>query len=111
METFKQRKCKNNKTSICYESSFKGYESSCIVEILIFFNPELQLKYVESAIKSKIIELLTQLKGFKFVSKLVLLLKKIESQDKIKHGMFYSHSKAEAITNGSDTFRKRFKLD
>ena len=32
--------------------------------------------------KSKLIELLTQLKGFKFVTTLVLVFKKIESKDK-----------------------------
>ena len=35
------------------------------------FNPELQLKDTESAIKSKLIDLMTQLKGFKFVTTLV----------------------------------------
>ena len=35
-----------------------------------------------SAIKSKIIDLLTQVKGFKFVTTLVLVFKKIESEDK-----------------------------
>ena len=52
------------------EHAFKGYESTYNVEILN--NPELQLKDTESAIKSKLIELLTQLKGFKFVTTLVL---------------------------------------
>ena len=33
-------------------------------EILNFCNPELQLKDTESAIKSKVIELLSELKGF-----------------------------------------------
>ena len=31
------------------------------------------------------------------------MLKKIESDDKTKHGTFYSHSKAETIINKSDT--------
>ena len=31
------------------------------------------------------------------------MLKKIESDDKTKHGIFYSHSKAETIINKSDT--------
>ena len=66
------------------------------------FNPELQLKDSESAIKSKLIELLTQLKGFKFVTTLVLVFKKIESEDKAKHDTFYSSSKAEIIINKSD---------
>ena len=46
------------------------------VEILNFFNPDLQLKDKESAIKNKVIDLLTKLKGLKFVKTLVLHLKK-----------------------------------
>ena len=38
----------------------------------------------ESTIKSKLIELLTQLKGFEFVATLVLVFKKIKSKDKTK---------------------------
>ena len=38
----------------------------------------MQLKNTESAIKSKLIELLTQLKGFKFVTTLVSAFIKIE---------------------------------
>ena len=70
------------------------------------------------------IELLTQLKGLKFVTTLVLVFKKI----KTKYENFYSSSKAEIIANESDTvdafqsiyttiitnkkiFRKRFRLD
>ena len=66
------------------------------------FNPELQLKYTESAIKSKLIELVIQLKGFKFVTALVLVFKKIESEDKTKYDNFYSGSNAEIIINESD---------
>ena len=56
--------------------AFRGYVSSFNVEILNSFNPELQVKGSESAIKTKLIELLTQLKGFKFVTTLVLVFKK-----------------------------------
>ena len=85
------------------EHAFKGYASTYNVEILNSFNPELQLKDTESAIKSKLIELLTQLKGFKFMTTLVLVFKKIESKDKTKYDNFYSGSKAEIIINESDT--------
>ena len=44
-------------------------------------------------------ELLTQLKGFKFVTTLVLLFKKIESENKTMYDTFYSHSKAGTIIN------------
>ena len=56
--------------------AFKGLSSSYNAEILDSFDPELQLKDTESAIKNKLIDLLTQLKGFKFVKTLVLMLKK-----------------------------------
>ena len=56
----------------------------------------------ESANKSKLIDLLTQLKVFKFVATLVLGFKKIESEDKTKYGNFYSSSKAKIFINGSD---------
>ena len=42
----------------------KGYASTYKVEILNSFKSELQLKDTEHAIKSNIIELLYQLKGF-----------------------------------------------
>ena len=71
-------------------------------KILIFFNRELQLKDTDSAIKSKLIQLLTELKVFKFVTTLVLVFKKIESGDKLKYDNFYSNSKIEIIINESD---------
>ena len=40
----------------------------------------------------QLIELLTQLKCFKFVTSLVLVFKKIESEDRTKYGNFYSSS-------------------
>ena len=76
------------------EHAFKGYASTYNVEILNSFNPELQLKNFMSTIKSKLIELLTQLREFKFVALLALVFKKIESEDKTKYDNFYSSSKA-----------------
>ena len=70
--------------------TFKGYATSHNVEILNSFNPELLLKDTESAIKSKLIELLTQLKGFKFATTSVLGFKKIEREDKTNYDTFYS---------------------
>ena len=80
-----------------WEHAFKGYASAYTVEILNSFNPELQLKYTESAIKGKLIEFLTQLRSFQFMTTLVLVFKKIESKDKTKYDNFYSSSKAETI--------------
>ena len=45
---------------------------------------------------------MTQLKGFKSVTALVLVFKKIESEDKTKYDNFYWSSKAELIINESD---------
>ena len=109
--------------------AFKDFARSYNDEILNYFNPELQLKDIESAIKIKLIDLLTRLKNFKFVTALVLVFKKIESEDKTKYDKFYSSSKAEIIVSESDfddvfqsffttimtnmqkIFRKRFRLD
>ena len=56
--------------------------STYIVEILNFFNPELQLQNTESVIKIKLIHLLAELSGFKFVTTLVfeLIMKMIIKQ-------------------------------
>ena len=42
------------------------------VEILNYFNPQIQLKDTESSMKNKHKKLLTKLKNFKFVTILVL---------------------------------------
>ena len=47
--------------------------------------------------KNKLIDLLTELRGFKFVKTLVLEFKKIENDDKTKHSTFYLNSKAEIL--------------
>ena len=82
--------------------AFKGYTSSYHVEILNYFNPELQLKETKSAIKYKIIDLLSELKGLKFVTTLVLVFKKIQNDDKTLYSTSYLNSKAETIINESD---------
>ena len=107
--------------------AFKGYASSYNTEILNSVNPELKFKDPESAIENKLKKSLTELRGFKFMATLVLVLKKIESEDKTKSDIFYTHSKPEAIINESDIndvfnlyysymkhtkiFRRRFRLD
>ena len=60
------------------------------------------VKDTESVIKSKLIELLTQLKRFTFMTTLALVLKKMESKDKKKYDNFYLSSKAEIIINVRD---------
>ena len=93
---------KNVKIAI-QEHDFKGYASTFNVQILISFNPGLQLKDTESSIKSKRIDLLTKWRGFKFVTTSVLVFKKIWSEDKTKYDTFYSNSKAKTIINESNT--------
>ena len=77
-----------------------GFASTLNVQVLNSYNPELQLKGIESAIKSKLIELLTQLKGFKFVK---AAFEKIEIEDKGQFDSFYLNSKVEVAINESDT--------
>ena len=52
------------------------------VFMMLKSDPELQLRDAESAIKSKVIELLNQLEDFKFVRTLILVFIKIESEDR-----------------------------
>ena len=73
----------------------KGFTSSYNVEMLNSFEPELQLKYTESAIKKNLKKILTELRGFYFVTTLFLVSKKIESDDKTKYDTFYSDPKAK----------------
>ena len=41
---------------------------------------------------------------------LVLVLEKVKNKDKTKYGTFYSHSKAETVTNESDIDDNVFML-
>ena len=52
--------------------AFKCYASSDNVEILNSFNPKLQLKDTESAIRNKLIDLLPELKCFEFKTTIAL---------------------------------------
>ena len=72
-----------------------------VLQVLIIycFNPELQAEDTESAIISKLIDFLTWLKGFKFVTTFFLVFKKLESEDKTRYNNFCSNSKPEIIIN------------
>ena len=52
--------------------AYKGYTSSYNVDIINFFNAELQLKVTESSIKNKLLDLLSELTGSKSIAKLVV---------------------------------------
>ena len=67
---------KKNVNIIKQSHAYRGYASKYNVEALNYFNHELQLKDSESVIKNKSIDLLLQLRGFGFVTTLVLLFKK-----------------------------------
>ena len=56
-----------------------------MLEFLTFFDPGLNIKDTESAIKNNLKKLLSKLREFKFVATLVLVLKKTESENKIKY--------------------------
>ena len=67
--------------------AFKGFASFFNVEILYSFNHELQIKDTESATK----ELITELRGFKFVTTLVLVFKEVVRDNKTKCDTFRSN--------------------
>ena len=52
--------------------AYKDYASSYNLDIFNSFNPELQLKYTESAVRNKLIDLLSEGRVFKFVATLVI---------------------------------------
>ena len=53
-------------------------------------------------LKNKLKELFSGLRGFKFVPILVIVFKKIQSEDKTMHDSLHSNWKAEIIINESD---------
>ena len=65
--------------------ALKKFASSYNIETLNSLNIELQLKDTESALKKKLIDLLTQLKDLKFRTTSAVVFRKIEN--------FYSNSK------------------
>ena len=67
------------------------------------FKLEQQLKATESTIKNKIIDSLSELRGFKILTKLVLEFKKIESDNETKYSIFCSNLKAQTTINEKDT--------
>ena len=64
------------------EHAFKDQASTFNVETLNSFISKLLLKDTESAMKSKLINFLSELKDFKFMATLALVFTKIEKEDK-----------------------------
>ena len=64
--------------------AFKAFASTDNVEILNYFDTDLKFKDTQCAIISNLIEFFTHLKGFKFVTTLFLVFKKIECEGKNK---------------------------
>ena len=62
----------------------------------------MKFKDTGSVIKNKLKKLLSELRGSKFVTTLVLMFKKVEGKEKTKYGNFYSSLKAKIIINESD---------
>ena len=58
------------------------------------FNHELQLKYTEYAIREELIDLLSELEGFKIVKILALEFTKMETNDKTKYRISYLNLKS-----------------
>ena len=67
----------------------KAMQVLIILKFLVHLTLNYNLKILNLKIKSKLIELLTQLKGFKFITTLVLVFKKMESEDKTKYDTFF----------------------
>ena len=57
-------------------------------------NPELQLQDTEYEITNKLIDLMTELKRFKFVTTIDLEFNEIETDDETTYRPFYSNLKA-----------------
>ena len=68
--------------------AYRGYASIYNVGTIISYNPELHLKDTEFAIKNKLKGLLTESKGFTFVTKLRLERQNVERDDETKYRLF-----------------------
>ena len=77
--------------------AFEGFASSYKFNTLNSFNPELQLKDTESAIK-KTKKILTEFSRFTFVATLILLFKKRESDDKKSMTLFNQTQKQKYLS-------------
>lgn len=88
-----------NARIIKWSHDFKVYANSYNVKILNSFNSELQPKDTASAIRDKLIELLSESKDFKLVTTLVLEFRNIKRDNKTLYNTFYLNSRSEIIIN------------
>ena len=96
---FDEKKAIQNVKITKQSHPYKIFASTYNNDILNSFNPEIQLKITEFAIKIKLKYLLSELREFKFV---IFRDKKIGSDDTTKYSTFYSNSNAKTVINGSD---------
>ena len=63
-----------------------------------YFNPKLQLKDTESALKTNLKKVLSELSGSKLMTTLVSVTIKTEIEDKTKYDSFYSYAEAAKLS-------------
>ena len=79
----------------------KALQVFIMLKFLILLIPNYNLKVLILQLK-KLKKVLTELRGLKFVTSLVLAFTKIESDDNTNYNTFYSGSNADIIINESD---------
>ena len=79
----------------------KALQVLIMLKFLILLIPNYNLKVLILQLK-KLKKVLTELRGLKFVTSLVLVFTKIESDDNTNYNFFYSGSNADIIINESD---------
>ena len=79
----------------------KALQVFIMLKFLILLIPNYNLKVLILQLK-KLKKVLTELRGLKFVTSLVLVFTKIESDDNTNYNTFYSCSNADIIINESD---------
>ena len=87
----------NNVKIIKRSHAYRDYASTYNVEILNYFITERQIKDSESAIKNKSKKLLTEIRGFKFVTTSILKFKKIENNVETKFIIFILTQKQKQL--------------
>ena len=66
------------------------------------FSPYIRFINTESEIRNKLLNLLTELKGFNFVTTLVIGFERMGNYNETKYDTFYLNSQAKTILKESD---------